>query len=234
MTTENDLRRALMRRTDINAGTKLTLMAVLLRVDWQTWAGPCTVADLAQLAGISARTVRYGLQAAEDLNMLSRGWGSAAGKAMPIITLNTANIATVANTAPPANIATVAKSAPPAKSATVANTAYVDRQNLQPLGGNICTPTPAKFAPLQLTTFKQPNFQHDQPEPMAEEKERDFSFEVTDERPTKLNSWHKLTDEQIAIIEQHCSFKTGFYERCRVARKHLNIRLHRGGYYEQL
>ena len=39
MTTENDLRRALMRRTDINAGTKLTLMAVLLRVDWQTWAG---------------------------------------------------------------------------------------------------------------------------------------------------------------------------------------------------
>jgi hypothetical protein len=181
------------------------------------------VADLAQLAGISARTVRYGLQAAEELNMLSRGWGSAAGKAMPIITLNTANIATVA------------KSAPPAKSATVANTAYVDRQNLQPLGGNICTPTPAKFAPLQLTTFKQPNFQHDQPEPMAEEKERDFSFdEVTDERPTKLNSWHKLTDEQIAIIEQHCSFKTGFYERCRVARKHLNIRLHRGGYYEQL
>ena len=211
MTTENDLRRALMRRTDINAGTKLTLMAVLLRVDWQTWAGPCTVADLAQLAGISARTVRYGLQAAEELNMLSRGWGSAAGKAMPIITLNTANIA------------------------TVANTAHVDRQNLQPLGGKICTPTPAKFAPLQLTTFNQPNFQHDQPEPMAEEEERDFSFdEVTDERPTKLNSWHKLTDEQIAIIEQHCSFKTGFYERCRVARKHLNIRLHRGGYYEQL
>jgi hypothetical protein len=117
----------------------------------------------------------------------------------------------------------------------VANTAHVDRQNLQPLGGKICTPTPAKFAPLQLTTFNQPNFQHDQPEPMAEEEERDFSFdEVTDERPTKLNSWHKLTDEQIAIIEQHCSFKTGFYERCRVARKHLNIRLHRGGYYEQL
>ena len=74
---------------------------------------------------------------------------------------------------------------------------------------------------------------------MAEERESNFSIEgVTDEQasevPTKLNRWHKLTDEQIKIIEQHCQFKTGFYERCKVARRHLNIRLHRGGYYEQL
>ena len=73
------------------------------------------------------------------------------------------------------------------------------------------------------------------------ERESNFSFEnVTDELtsddtpPTQLSKWHKLTDEQIAIIEKHCSFSNGFYERCRVARKHLNIRLHRGGYYEQL
>ena len=223
MTTENDLRRALMRRTDINAGTKLTLMAVLLRVDWQTWAGPCTAADLAQLAGISSRTVRYGLQKAEALNLISRKWGSAAGKAMPIISMHIMQIIT------PAKLAEPAESAP------------LPLQNLQPKGGNICTPTPAKSAPLQLTTNYQPNSQPTKPEPVAEERESNFSFEgVTDELtsddtpPTKLNKWHKLTDEQIAIIEKHCSFSNGFYERCRVARKHLNIRLHRGGYYEQL
>lgn len=237
MTTENDLRRALMRRTDINAGTKLTLMAVLLRVDWQTWAGPCTAADLAQLAGISSRTVRYGLQKAEALNLISRKWGSAAGKAMPIISMHITQIIT------PADIAEPAKLAPPAKLAEPAESAPLPLQNLQPKGGNICTPTPAKSAPLQLTTNYQPNSQPIKPEPVAEERESNFSFEgVTDEltsddtppKPTKLNKWHKLTEEQIAIIEKHCSFSNGFYERCRVARKHLNIRLHRGGYYEQL
>ncbi len=247
MTTENDLRRALMRRTDINAGTKLTLMAVLLRVDWQTWAGPCTAADLAQLAGISSRTVRYGLQKAEALNLISRKWGSAAGKAMPIISMHITQIITPADfaepakLAPPAKFAEVAKAAPPAKLAEPAESAPLPLQNLQPKGGNICTPTPAKSAPLQLTTNYQPNSQPIKPEPVAEERESNFSYEgVTDELasddtpPTRLNKWHKLTDEQIAIIEKHCSFSNGFYERCRVARKHLNIRLHRGGYYEQL
>ena len=147
MTTENDLRRALMRRTDINAGCKLTLMAVLLRVDWQTWAGPCTAADLAQLAGISSRTVRYGLQKAEALNLISRKWGSAAGKAMPIISMHITQIITPADIAAPAKFAEVAKAAPPAKLAEPAESAPLPLQNLQPKGGNICTPTPAKSAP---------------------------------------------------------------------------------------
>lgn len=97
MITENDIRRALMKRTDLSAATKLTLMATLLRVDWQTWAGACTASDLSQLAGISKRSVRYSLQKAEHLGLITRQWGTVAGKVLPIISIKCEAILTPAD-----------------------------------------------------------------------------------------------------------------------------------------
>ena len=222
MITENDIRRALMRRTDLSAATKLTLMATLLRVDWQTWAGACTASDLSQLAGISKRSVRYSLQKAEHLGLITRQWGTVAGKVLPIISIKCEAILT------PADIATPANTAPPA------NTASVPLQNVPPDGGISCPPRVADSAPLQLPITNQPLYQSH--ESSSEEIDLDSFERIAAEAAdtSEQIGWLRLTDEMQTIIEQHCQFTTGFYERARIARKHLNIKLIRGGYYEAL
>ncbi len=228
MITENDIRRALMRRTDLSAATKLTLMATLLRVDWQTWAGACTASDLSQLAGISKRSVRYSLQKAEHLGLITRQWGTVAGKVLPIISIKCEAILT------PADIATPANTAPPAESAPPANTATLPLQDVPPMGGKTCPPRVADSAPLQLPITNQSNYQ---PHESSSEEITTDSFEEIAAGAADTSEqlgWLRLSDEMKTIIEQHCQFTTGFYERARVARKHLNIKLIRGGYYEAL
>ena len=46
--TEHDIRRAILQRTDLNASTKLTVLALLLKVDWATMQGPATVPELSK------------------------------------------------------------------------------------------------------------------------------------------------------------------------------------------
>jgi len=221
MITENDIRRALMKRTDLSAATKLTLMAVLLRVDWNTWSGACTATDLSQLAGISKRSVRYSLQRAEQLNLIQRKWGAVMGKVLPIITIDYTLILNPADNATPANTAT------PADNATPANTASVPLQNVPPMGGISCLPRVADSAPLQLPITNQPYQSH-------ESSSEQINADGNNEDASRQKGWLRITDEMKETIESHCQFSTGFYERARIARKHLNIKLIRGGYYEQI
>jgi len=211
---ECDLRRSIMKSTDFTPATKLTLLAILLKVDWNTWRGPCTITELESLAGLSRRAVQTAVKSLTDAGLVARSWASINDRRLPVIALNAHQIMGVQNLQG-------AKSAQ-CKSSTLggANPAF---QGANPAFHS------AESAPLQYNNNNNTIIQ-------PKEQTQALAYEAINE--TTLNSslpktQHKLTPAMINTIESHAKY-SGHDERVKVAREHLNIKLLKGGYYEQI
>jgi len=66
---EMDWRAAALRDTNLTAGDKVVMMALLMRADWQTWQGVASVNDLAELTAMSDRGVKNSLK-----RLTEQGW----------------------------------------------------------------------------------------------------------------------------------------------------------------
>jgi len=211
---ECDLRRSIMKSTDFTPATKLTLLAILLKVDWNTWRGPCTITELESLAGLSRRAVQTAVKSLTDAGLVARSWASINDRRLPVIALNAHQIMGVQNLQG-------AKSAQ-CKSSTLggANPAF---QGANPAFHS------AESAPLQYNNNNNTIIQ-------SKKEAQPLAYKAINE--TTLNSslpktQHKLTTAMINTIESHAKY-SGHDERVKVAREHLNIKLLKGGYYEQI
>ena len=200
--TEHDIRRAILQRTDLNASTKLTVLALLLKVDWATMQGPATVPELSKLCGQSKRSTQYGIKQLETAGLLKRGWVEIGGKMVPMFYLNAQAMAEGVQT-----LQGGAKSA----------------------GGGckICRGRGANSAPLQLDNYNSINTQLEKGSFLAFEDKHNLSS-THQLMPTQ----HPLTADMINALESQGH--TGHAERVQYAREHLNIKLLKGGYYEQI
>ena len=66
---EMNWRAAALRDTNLTAGDKVVMMALLMRADWQTWQGVASVNDLAELTAMSDRGVKNSLK-----RLSAEGW----------------------------------------------------------------------------------------------------------------------------------------------------------------
>lgn len=245
------LRRAIMQRTDISAANKLVLLAILLKVNWETWTGPATVGELAKLSGISERSVQTTLKKLDE-QLIKRGWMSFQSRSLPTITLKIKALMRGAVFAETKNIQGGADSA---ETKNLRGADSADRGADSADRGEKYSPNSEKSAPLQpTTTILQPTTTIKTREEL-EKNDQDLEvshsvFSHSDE----LTNWGQISDsieanelaqkavhpklkqlsqEQQRIINQHVRF-SGHPERVRVARKLLNIKLMKGGYYEQI
>lgn len=245
------LRRAIMQRTDISAANKLVLLAILLKVDWTTWTGPATVGELAKLSGISERSVQTTLKKLDD-HLISRGWMPFKSKALPTITLKIKALIRGADLAETKNLQGGADSA---ETKNIRGENPADRGADLADRGEKYSSNGEKSAPLQPnTTYNNLNTTINTRE-NVEKNDQDLEvshsvFSHSDQSQTWRQITQKieaeelanrantpelsqLTQEQKNIINQHVRF-SGHNERVRVARKYLNIKLIKGGYYEQI
>ena len=222
------LRRAIMQRTDISAANKLVLLAILLKVDWQTWSGPATVGELSTLSGISKRSVQTTLKKL-DGELIKRGWTNHQDKMLPTIKIITAKILH-----PPADLAfKCEKYAPPCEKSASKCEKSAPLQPIQPITTNNTTiNTREEVANDEPKLDDDINLSHsisakNWGEIIQQSQAEDLAQKA-------IHPEHKqLTLEQQRIISQHVRF-TGHAERVRVARKLLNIKLMKGGYYEPI
>ena len=213
--TECDLRRSIMKNTDYTPATKLTLLAILLKVDWDSWQGPCTISELETLAGLSKRTVQTAIKALTEAGIIARAWANINDRKLPIIKLNAQKIMGGAKSAGVQNLQGC-------NSRTLggANPAH---------GGANPASRGAKSALLQYNNINNTIIQSKtEAQPLAHKAINDVAL-----NSSLPKTQHKLTPEMIEIIESHAKY-SGHDERVNVARKHLNIKLLKGGYYEQL
>ena len=211
---ECDLRRSIMKSTDFTPATKLTLLAILLKVDWNTWRGPCTITELETLAGLSRRAVQTAVKCLTDAGLMARSWASINDRRLPVIALNAHKIMGVQNLQG-------AKSAQ-CKSNTHggANPAF---HSANPAFHS------AESAPLQYNNNNNTIIQ-------PKEQTQALAYEAINEttlNPSLPKTQHKLSPAMINTIESHAKY-SGHDERVKVAREHLNIKLLKGGYYEQI
>ena len=214
--TEHDIRRAILQRTDLNASTKLTVLALLLKVDWATMQGPATVPELSKLCGQSKRSTQYGIKQLETAGLLKRGWVEIGGKMLPMFYLNAQAMAEGVQT-----LQGGANSAGGCKSCM--------GRGAKSAGGGckICRGRGANSAPLQLDNYNSINTQLEKGSFLAFEDKHNLSS-THQLMPTQ----HPLTADMINALESQGH--TGHAERVQYAREHLNIKLLKGGYYEQI
>ena len=60
--TEHELRRAILQRQDLSAGSKIALFGVMLRLDWETWSGECSVTEVMNLTALKMGHELVGLR----------------------------------------------------------------------------------------------------------------------------------------------------------------------------
>ena len=202
--TEHDIRRAILQRTDLNASTKLTVLALLLKVDWATMQGPATVPELSKLCGQSKRSTQYGIKQLETAGLLKRGWAEIGGKMLPMFYLN---------------------------AQAMVEGVQILQGGADSAGGcKVCRGRGANSAPLQLDNYNSINTQLENGSFLAFEDEGNSSGT---HQPSKLlTTQHPLTLDMINALESQGHI--GHAERVQFAREHLNIKLLKGGYYEQI
>ena len=212
--TECDLRRSIMKNTDYTPATKLTLLAILLKVDWESWQGPCTISELETLAGLSKRTVQTAIKALTEAGIIARAWANINDRKLPIIKINAQKIMGV-------------------KILRGANSAGCNSRTLEGANPAFRGANPAfrgaKSAPLQYNninnTIIKPKIEA---QPLAHKAINDVAL-----NSSLPKTQHRLTADMIKTIEGHAQY-SGHDERVRVAREHLNIKLLKGGFHEQL
>jgi len=211
---ECDLRRSIMKSTSFTPATKLTLLAILLKVDWESWQGPCTISELETLAGLSKRTVQTAIKSLTDAGIIYRAWTVMSGRKLPVIILYTHKIMGVQNLQG-------------AKSSGCNSHTYRGAGSAH-RGANPAQKG-AKSAPLQYNNINNTILQpYEQPQTLAYKAINDVAH-----NSSLPKAQHKLTAEMIKTIESHAQY-SGHDERVTVAREHLNIKLLKGGFYEQL
>lgn len=233
---ESMLRRAIMQRTDISAANKLVLLALLLKVSWETWQGPATMGELASLSGLSKRAIQTSIKKL-DGSLILRSSTSYQGKSIPLIKLLTDSILEGCKIC-------MGEKCAGCKMCTQRGEKYSHRGEKYSQKGE-------KYAPLQYiqytttnnTTTDKPIDEANEVVNLADNQSHSLGDnwgEITDqinanELAAKANiSEHKLLNaDQKAIIQKHIRF-AGHGERVRVARKYLNIKLLKGGYYEPI
>lgn len=70
--TENELRRLILKRPDLSAGAKIALLGVLLRIDWETWSGECSVTEVMNLTALSRSGVNRAFVQLKDAGIIER------------------------------------------------------------------------------------------------------------------------------------------------------------------
>ena len=70
--TENELRRLILKRPDLSAGAKIALLGVMLRIDWETWSGECSVTEVMNLTALSRSGVNRAFVALKDAGIIER------------------------------------------------------------------------------------------------------------------------------------------------------------------
>ena len=217
--TEHDIRRAILQRTDLNASTKLTVLALLLKVDWATMQGPATVPELSKLCGQSKRSTQYGIKQLETAGLLKRGWAEIGGKMLPMFYLNAQAMVE--------GVQILQGGADSAGGCKVCRGRGADSAGG---GGKVCRGRGANSAPLQLDNYNSINTQLENGSFLAFEDEGNSSGT---HQPSKLlTTQHPLTLDMINALESQGHI--GHAERVQFAREHLNIKLLKGGYYEQI
>ena len=68
---EIDIRDAIL-RLELKPNTKLTLIGILRLVDWKTWAGPCSAAQLSERLNINDRAIKRALKELVELGLIQR------------------------------------------------------------------------------------------------------------------------------------------------------------------
>jgi len=68
---EIDIRDAVL-RLELKPNTKLTLIGILRLVDWKTWAGPCSAAQLSERLNINDRAIKRALKELVELGLIQR------------------------------------------------------------------------------------------------------------------------------------------------------------------
>ena len=248
---ESTVRRAIMQRTDISAANKLVLLATLLKVSWETWSGPATVRELATLSGISERSVQTALKKLDN-HLISRSWCQFQGRSIPTISLKIKAIMRGAVFSETKNIQGGADSA---ETKNLRGAVISQEDEKSSSNGEKSSAKDEKSAPLQYiqlnttnntTIYKRDDeqkndinleqshsvFSHSQENVNWGQITEKIEAEKLQQKAThpKLQ---QLTHEQQRIISENVRF-TGHAERVRVARKLLNIKLIKGGYYEQI
>ena len=70
--TENELRRLILKRLDLSAGAKIALLGVMLRIDWATWSGECSVTEVMNLTALSRSGVNRAFIQLKDAGIIER------------------------------------------------------------------------------------------------------------------------------------------------------------------
>jgi len=70
--TENELRRLILKRPDLSAGAKIALLGVMLRIDWETWSGECSVTEVMNLTALSRSGVNRAFVQLKDAGIIER------------------------------------------------------------------------------------------------------------------------------------------------------------------
>ena len=200
---EYDIRKAILKRDDLTPACKLVVMGLLLKVDWNTFAGYATVPELCKLTAVKRRTVQYSLKTLETKGLIIRGWH---------------------NGLPTVHICPQVAAA----------------QNLHTGGANNAQKS-AKCAPLtvqNMRPYKRETIKETIKGPsqaqsiLGAEKNKDYLSISLSSQTTLLKTQHPLTADMINALESQGHI--GHAERVQYAREHLNIKLLKGGYYEQI
>jgi len=69
---EYNLRKLILSCPDLDANEKVLLFALCFRLDWNTWSGPVSVSNLAELTSNSERTVRRVISKLKDKGVILR------------------------------------------------------------------------------------------------------------------------------------------------------------------
>ena len=71
---EHEARRAILKRTDLSAADKVTMMAILMSMDWKTWTNRTTHSALARMTGRNRGNINKNVKRLEELGLIKRDW----------------------------------------------------------------------------------------------------------------------------------------------------------------
>jgi len=71
---EHEARRAILKRTDLSAADKVTMMAILMSMDWKTWTNRTTHSMLAKMTGRNRGNINKNVKHIEELGLIKRDW----------------------------------------------------------------------------------------------------------------------------------------------------------------
>ena len=85
---EHEARRAILKRTDLSAADKVTMMAILMSMDWKTWTNRTTHSALARMTGRNRGNINKNVKRLEELGLIKRDWWTSENRCKsPVMTV---------------------------------------------------------------------------------------------------------------------------------------------------